>query len=63
MGLGSSLGMTITAEGIETETEQEFLRAVGCDEGQGFLYSKARPVGEVPNIIDALCQQSNFHLL
>ncbi|MFT3732294.1 MAG: EAL domain-containing protein [Hyphomicrobium sp.] len=63
MGLGSSLGMTITAEGIETESEQEFLRAVGCDEGQGFLYSKARPVGEVPQILDALCNQSQFHLL
>jgi EAL domain-containing protein (putative c-di-GMP-specific phosphodiesterase class I) len=54
MGLGSSLGMTITAEGIETESEQAFLRAVGCDEGQGFLYSKARPVGDVPLILDAL---------
>ncbi len=56
MGLGSSLGMTITAEGIETESEQAFLRAVGCDEGQGFLYSKARPVAEVPRILDALSQ-------
>lgn len=63
MGLGSSLGMTITAEGIETESEQEFLRAVGCDEGQGFLYSKARPVTEVPELLDMLNQQSQFRLV
>jgi diguanylate cyclase (GGDEF)-like protein/PAS domain S-box-containing protein len=62
MGLGSSLGMTITAEGIETESEQDFLRAVGCDEGQGFLYSKARPVGEVPDILDALGRQTLLQL-
>jgi EAL domain-containing protein (putative c-di-GMP-specific phosphodiesterase class I) len=60
MGLGTSLGMTITAEGIETESEQEFLRAVGCDEGQGFLYSKARPVADVPHILDALNQANLF---
>ncbi len=63
MGLGSSLGMTITAEGIETESEQEFLRAVGCDEGQGFLYSRAQPVTEVPKILDALCNQNQFRLI
>jgi predicted signal transduction protein with EAL and GGDEF domain len=63
MGLGSSLGMTITAEGIETESEQEFLRAVGCDEGQGFLYSKARPVAEVPHILDVLGRPSRGQIL
>ncbi len=61
MGLGTSLGMTITAEGIETETEQEFLRAVGCDEGQGFLYSKARPVADVPHILDTLNHANLLH--
>jgi diguanylate cyclase (GGDEF)-like protein/PAS domain S-box-containing protein len=43
VGLGETLGKTITAEGIETEQELACLRAIGCEQGQGFLFSKARP--------------------
>lgn len=34
--------LRVIAEGVETEQQQDFLRAEGCDEGQGYLYS--RPV-------------------
>ena len=37
-----SLGMKTVAEGIETETQAAVIRALGCDKGQGYLYS--RPV-------------------
>jgi diguanylate cyclase (GGDEF)-like protein/PAS domain S-box-containing protein len=47
LSLGSSLGITITAEGVETESELACLKSEGCDEGQGFLFSKARPQAEV----------------
>ncbi len=47
IGLGTSLGITITAEGIETEGDLEWLKAEGCDEGQGYLFSKARPHAEI----------------
>jgi EAL domain-containing protein (putative c-di-GMP-specific phosphodiesterase class I) len=47
MSLGSSLGMTITAEGIESEAELAFLKAVGCDQAQGYLFSKAVPQAEL----------------
>jgi diguanylate cyclase (GGDEF)-like protein/PAS domain S-box-containing protein len=47
VSLGSSLGITITAEGIETERDLELLKAEGCNEGQGFLFSKAQPQTEV----------------
>ncbi len=40
--LGRALGLTVCAEGIETEEQQRFLQAVGCHELQGFLFS--RPV-------------------
>lgn len=40
--LGNSLGMTTTAEGIETQAQLDRLRAEGCNEVQGFLLS--RPV-------------------
>ena len=42
IGLGRSLGITTTAEGIETEAQLEQLRLEGCEEGQGYLFS--RPV-------------------
>ena len=43
ISLGMGLGVTITAEGVETEAELSCLRAEGCHEGQGFLFSRARP--------------------
>ena len=47
IGLGTGLGVTVTAEGVETEAELACLRAEGCNEAQGFLFSKARPNGEI----------------
>jgi diguanylate cyclase (GGDEF)-like protein/PAS domain S-box-containing protein len=43
VGLGETLGKTITAEGIETDAELACLRLIGCEQGQGFLFSKAQP--------------------
>ncbi len=43
VGLGRSLGMTVTAEGIETEAQMEQLRLEGCDEAQGYLFSRPVP--------------------
>lgn len=37
--LSHSIGAKAVAEGIETEGQRNFLREIGCDEGQGFLYS------------------------
>ena len=42
IALGSSMQLRVIAEGVETEQQQDFLRAEGCDEGQGYLYG--RPV-------------------
>jgi len=40
IGLGQSLGMTTTAEGVETEAQLDLIRQQGCTEAQGFLFSK-----------------------
>jgi diguanylate cyclase (GGDEF)-like protein len=40
IGLGQSLGMETTAEGVETEEQLAAVRAQGCDEVQGFLFSR-----------------------
>ncbi|HAO40175.1 MAG TPA: diguanylate cyclase, partial [Afipia sp.] len=53
ISLGMGLGVTITAEGVETECELACLRAEGCHEGQGFLFSRARPNAEITALLQA----------
>ena len=47
LSLGTSLGITVIAEGIESEAELACLRKEGCNEGQGFLLGRPRPQAEV----------------
>jgi len=54
MRLGSSLGMITTAEGVETEEQLDLLRAEGCMQVQGFLFSKAVPAAEIPILLRRL---------
>ena len=49
--LSRSLGMTSTAEGVETEEQLARLRAEGCDEVQGYLFSRPVPLLEVPGLL------------
>ena len=43
VSLAMSLGMTVTAEGVETPEQADTLVGLGCGRGQGWLYSKAVP--------------------
>ncbi|MCP1548661.1 MULTISPECIES: EAL domain-containing protein [Methylorubrum] len=54
VGLGRSLGMTTTAEGIETEAQLDQLRLEGCDEGQGYLFSRPVPSASIRELVTAL---------
>ncbi|HBY30895.1 MAG TPA: bifunctional diguanylate cyclase/phosphodiesterase [Bradyrhizobium sp.] len=47
ISLGRSLGMTTIAEGIETVEQLDHMRAEGCNEAQGFLFSHPVPVTEI----------------
>ncbi len=47
IGLGQSLGMATTAEGVETEAQLEFIRQHGCTEAQGYLFSKPMAAKDV----------------
>ena len=42
--LGHGLGLTITAEGVETEAQAAILRHLGCDTAQGYLYGRPGPL-------------------
>jgi sensor c-di-GMP phosphodiesterase-like protein len=44
--MGHSLGLNVLAEGIETEAQLTALQSLGCDLGQGFLFSHALPEAE-----------------
>jgi len=51
MKMAKALDMKVVAEGIETETEREILKALNCDYGQGFLWSRAVPSSELLELI------------
>ncbi len=50
-GLGRSLNITTTAEGVETTDQLDWLRAEGCNEVQGFLFGAAKPAAEVAELL------------
>lgn len=51
VSLGRSLGITTTAEGVETRDQLTYLRAEGCSEVQGFYYSEARPTADIHTML------------
>lgn len=48
IALGKSLRLRVTAEGIETREQNNLLRGLQCDDGQGFLFSQPVPAEYVP---------------
>lgn len=57
-GLGRSLGIRVTAEGVETEAQLEGLRAEGCDAAQGYFFGRPVPAGDLPAVIAAFAPAS-----
>jgi diguanylate cyclase (GGDEF)-like protein len=49
--LGGNLGMTTIAEGVETEEQLEILRAEGCTQVQGHLFSPPKPAAEIKTLL------------
>ena len=49
--LAHSLGLDVIAEGIETKTQRDILRGLGCEYGQGYLFSYPLNSGDVANIV------------
>jgi diguanylate cyclase (GGDEF)-like protein len=52
LNLARSLGMSCTAEGVETSYQADFLRDNGCDDLQGFFISRAQPLDKLRHLIE-----------
>ena len=52
VGLSSSLGITTTAEGVETKEQLASLTTEGCDEFQGFYFSQPQPAADLAHMFD-----------
>jgi EAL domain-containing protein (putative c-di-GMP-specific phosphodiesterase class I) len=51
VSLGNSMQMTMLAEGIETPAQLEQLRQLGCELGQGYLFSRAVPADQAAAMV------------
>jgi len=49
--VAKSLGLAVTAEGIESADQLEQLRSLGCDHGQGYYFAKPMPSDRVPALL------------
>ena len=46
IAMAHALGMRVVAEGVESQAQMQLLKTLGCDEGQGFFFSRPVPPGE-----------------
>ncbi len=53
VGLAHTLRLRTVAEGVENEAQLEFLRALGCDEAQGYFFGRPVPAADTERILQA----------
>ncbi|MEE1656169.1 EAL domain-containing protein [Microvirga sp. CF3062] len=63
VALGHAMSITVTAEGVETEIQRSFLDTAGCNEMQGFLFSKAIPEEQITQLLSrSLAKQDQIYV-
>ncbi|WP_084419056.1 putative bifunctional diguanylate cyclase/phosphodiesterase [Henriciella litoralis] len=55
--IAKALNMRCTAEGVETETQKQFLTEIGCDELQGYLISRPQPLDRLGHLFPILSEE------
>ena len=58
VALAHNLGLTVVAEGVETEVQRDYLIEHGCDYLQGYYFSKPLPAGKISGFIQNSCASS-----
>jgi EAL domain-containing protein (putative c-di-GMP-specific phosphodiesterase class I) len=51
VSLAKTLSLTVTGEGVETTAQEQELRALGCDRGQGFLFARPQSAADLENYL------------
>ena len=57
--MAHSLGMSVIAEGVETQEQAKFLQSLDCNEMQGYYFHKPMPVGD----FEQICAERSFRAL
>ncbi|HEU5443170.1 MAG TPA: GGDEF domain-containing protein, partial [Steroidobacteraceae bacterium] len=58
IGLASAFGLKVVAEGVETQGQLDALRAMGCDQSQGYLHSRPIPAKQLEKLLRDLAEGS-----
>jgi diguanylate cyclase (GGDEF)-like protein len=51
LSIARALGMSVTAEGVETAIQKDFLKALGCDNAQGYLFGRPVPYDDIVEMV------------
>lgn len=54
--MSHKLGIKVIAEGVETQQQLELLKQIGCDYGQGYLFSRPLPAAEFERLLAITCE-------
>lgn len=52
VNMAKNLNLNVVSEGVETNTQVDFLRNIGCDMAQGFIFAKPKPMDEYEKLIN-----------
>jgi EAL domain-containing protein (putative c-di-GMP-specific phosphodiesterase class I)/ActR/RegA family two-component response regulator len=51
MGMAHAMGLSVVAEGVETSAQLDALRALGCDQAQGYYYARPQAAGRIDELL------------